>query len=309
MLAKVKKTAVKNTAHFTKYSYFKKGGLFDQMPVSAAEGLVPRKKDLPTEKYGGYNKAGVMFFIPVKYRIGKKSEVFILPVELLYGKKFLADTEYAREYAFLRLERILKKHVDDVIFPMGMRPWKINTVLSLDGFRVCISGSSSGGRTLIAQPMVQFSADQFWQFYLKKLEMLVEKTGRNPRYVYNEVYDKVSAEKNLELYELYCYKLENSIYQKRINAPIEQLRKGKEIFMKLSLPDQAKALLNVHQVFGRIAGGCDLTAIGAAGKAAATVSFSASISNWKKKYSDIRIIDSAPSGLWEKQSENLLELL
>lgn len=309
MLAKVKATAVKNTAHFTKYAFFKKGGFFDQMPVPAEEGLVPRKKDLPTEKYGGYNKASVMFFIPVSYRIDKKAQSFIMPVELLHGKRFLEDAGFAQNYTVERLGRILGKSVDEISFPMGMRPWKVNTVLSLDGFRVCIAGSSSGGRCLIAQPMMQFSADQFWQFYLKKLEVLDKKLRRNPQYVYDREYDKVSTEKNLELYDLYCYKLRSSIYKKRINAPAELLRSGREKFQALSISEQVRALLNIHQVFGRIAGGCDLTAIGGAKKAAATISFSATVSNWKKTYSDVRLVDSSASGLWEKQSDNLLELL
>ena len=55
-LQKVKKIAAKNTAHFTKYSFYKRGGLFDQMPVPAATGLVPLKKGMDPEKYGGYNK-------------------------------------------------------------------------------------------------------------------------------------------------------------------------------------------------------------------------------------------------------------
>lgn len=72
MLEKVKTTAAKNNAHITKFATFKNGGLFDQNPISAKEGLTPLKKGLPTEKYGGYNKAGSMFFIPVRYRVGKK---------------------------------------------------------------------------------------------------------------------------------------------------------------------------------------------------------------------------------------------
>lgn len=162
---------------------------------------------------------------------------------------------------------------------------------------------------MIAQPMMQFSADQFWQFYLKKLEVLDKKLRRNPQYVYDREYDKVSTEKNLELYDLYCYKLRSSIYKKRINAPAELLRSGREKFQALSISEQVRALLNIHQVFGRIAGGCDLTAIGGAKKAAATISFSATVSNWKKTYSDVRLVDSSASGLWEKQSDNLLELL
>ena len=62
MLPRVLKTAKKNTAHFTKYASFKTGGLFDQQPVKKGANLIPLKAGLPTEKYGGYNKAGVMFF-------------------------------------------------------------------------------------------------------------------------------------------------------------------------------------------------------------------------------------------------------
>ncbi|MBQ7460121.1 MAG: type II CRISPR RNA-guided endonuclease Cas9 [Oscillospiraceae bacterium] len=306
---KVKKIAEKNTAHFTKFAFFKTGGFFDQMPVSAAEGLVPRKKGLATEKYGGYNKPGVMFFIPVRYRAGKKTELFILPVELLHGARFLSDGEYARKYAIDRLGRILGKKIDEITFPMGMRPWKVNTMLSLDGFRVCIAGTSSGGRCLIAQPVIQFSAAPFWRYYIKKIERFIEKTLNNPKYIFDEKYDEITAEKNVELYDLYCEKLKNSIYRKRVNAPTEIFLKGREKFLKLNTSEQASALLKMHQVFGRIAGGVDLTAIGGAGKAASTQSFSATVSNWKKNYSDVRLIDASPSGLWEKTSDNLLDLI
>ena len=309
MLAKVKETAVKNNAHFTKFAFFKKGGLFDQMPVPAASGLVPRKKDLPTEKYGGYNKAGSMFFIPVRYKIGKKQDIMIMSVELLHGKHFLEDKDFAQKYSFSRLEQILGKKVDEVSFPLGMRAWKVNTVLSLDGFRICIAGSASGSRCIIAQPIMQFSADKSWQFYLKKLEMFDEKCSKNKNYIYSEEYDKISVEKNIELYDLYIKKLKSSIYSKRVNAPTETLEKGIEKFILLDIKEQAKTLLNIHQVFGRMTGGCDLTAIGGVGKAAATLSFSSIVSNWKKNYSDVRIIDSSASGLWKKESENLLELL
>lgn len=309
MLAEVKETAGKNTAHFTKYSFFKHGGLFDQQLVPAADNLTPIKKDLPTGKYGGYNKAGAMFYIPVRYAAGKKSEVIIMSVEMLFGKKFLADADFAKEYSFGRLKRILGKEVDEVSFPMGMRPWKVNTMLSLDGFRVCIAGIGSGGKCLIAQPVMQFSEKPFWQSYLKKIENLVKKKTDNPRYIYDEVFDGVSAENNLKLYDIYIDKLKNSIYKKRVNSPLAILEKGKEKFAALSVPEQAKALLNIHQVFGRISNGCDLTAVGGTARAAATVGFSASVSNWKKNYSDVRIIDSSASGFWEKVSKNLLELV
>ena len=309
MLPGVLKTAKKNTAHFTKHATFKTGGLFDQNPVKKAPGLTPLKAGLPTEKYGGYNKAGVMFFIPVRYKSGKKTVLMVLSVELLYGDRFLEDEIFAKEYAKDRLQRIIGKSVDEIDFPIGMRPWKVNTILSLDGFRICITGNASGGKCLIAQPIMQFSSDEYWKYYLKKLEKFVEKVKNNSSYVYDVDYDVVHHEDNLKLYDLYLDKLQNSIYRKRINAPIQTLIEGREKFIDCSVIEQCQVLLNIHQVFGRMTSGCDLTLIGGKSHSAATVSFSSTISNWKKNYTDVRIIDQSASGLWEVVSENILEYL
>lgn len=309
MKERVINTARKNTAHFTKYAFFKTGGLFDQMPVKKDEGLIPRKAGLPTEKYGGYNKAGAMFYIPVKYTAGKKTEILIMSVELLHGKHFLEDDAFAKDYSYRRIKAITGKEADSVSFPMGMRPWKVNTVLSLDGFRICITGIGSGGKCLSAQPIIQFSADDYWKYYLKKLEMVSEKKTKNSKYIIDSSYDKVSQEENINLYDLYVEKLTNSIYKERINNPIETLVKGRAKFISLDLYDQVRILLNIHTVFGRMTGGCDFTLIGGVAKCAATVSFSASMSNWKKNYTDVRLIDQSASGLWKTESQNLLDLL
>ncbi len=309
LLEKVKKQAVKNTAHIVKYSYFKHGGLFDQMPVAKAEGLVPRKKGLDTEKYGGYKKAGAMFYIPVRYKQGKKSSVMVMSVELLHGDRFLTDEKCAREYSFTRLEHILGKPVEDVEFPMGMRPWKVNTVLSLDGYRVCITGIANGGQKLLAQGMLQFSDKPEWNYYIGKIEKFAEKVKNNPKYKYDEVYDKISPAKNLELYDLYIKKYEGTLYAKRMNKPYDILKDGREKFKGLPIEVQAQTLLNIHSTFGRSgSSGTDLASIGGATRSAVTT-LGATISNWAKNYKDIRIIDMSPSGLWEKQSINLLELI
>lgn len=308
MLAKVIETANKNTAHFTQFSYVRKGGLFDQLPVSAAEGLTPLKKGKETEKYGGYNKATITYFMPVKYRIGKKSDIMIVAVELLHGEKILKDEQCAKEYMKIRIKKIQGKDVDEVSFPLGLKPWKVNAMLSLDGFRVCISGSANQGQILIIKSGVQFASDKFWKYYIKKIEIFCEKISKNPKYIYSEEYDKISSETNMKLYALYIDKLQNSIYKKRYNNPVEILAEGEKKFRELSIVEQAKALLNIHQIFGKIAGGCDLSAVGGKSRSAATY-ISSNMSNWTKYYSDVRIIDSSASGLWEKQSQNLLELL
>ncbi len=310
MIGEVKKIISKNNAHITKYAFCRHGGFFDQMPLKAAKGLIPRKKNLPAEKYGGYNKAAASFFLLVKYQSGKKSELMVMPVELLYADKAVSDMESAEEYAKDRIGRITGKVIDSVSLPIGIRKLKVNTILSLDGFRICIAGTAGGGRCIIAQPYMQFSADFDTQLYVKRLESFVEKMKSNTNLVYNESYDKISSEQNLKLYDMYVEKLRSSIYKKRPNNPIAVLEDGRDTFISLDVKSQAAALLSIHQVFGRVSGGCDLTAIGGAGKAAATVSFSSSVSNWKKLYSDVRIVDQSASGIWEKVSDfNILDLI
>lgn len=168
---------------------------------------------------------------------------------------------------------------------------------------------SNGGKALVAQTMMPFSAGAEWNYYLKKLERFVEKCDENPNYVCDEDYDHVSCEKNTELYDLYIKKYQFSIYSKRINKPIQTLLEGKNKFSNLDIKEQSKVLLNIHMTFGRISGGSNLEMIGGKKKAAATVGLNSCISNWGKNYKNVRIIDQSSSGLWEKKSCNLLTLL
>lgn len=162
---------------------------------------------------------------------------------------------------------------------------------------------------MIAAPFMPLCLGQDWENYIKRLESFAEKTKNNPAYRYSEAYDIVSKEKNIALYDLFVQKLKETIYQKRPNNPALTFEQGRDNFVLLNEKEQAQMLSNALQVFGRISGGCDLTGIGGAPRAAATVSVSTALSNWKKLYSDVRIIDSSASGLWEKKSRNLLDLL
>lgn len=313
MLEYVKKTVAKNNAHMTRYALCKhsgqNGGFYDQMPKNKEEGVYPRKKNLPVKKYGGYRGGTISFFMLVKYKIGKKTDVMIMPVELLYADEAVKNAESAANYAKTRIGKIIGKATDEVSFPLGLRKIKINTTLSLDGFKICITGSSSKGKCIIAMPFMPFAADNDINLYMKNLESFNEKCNENPGFVYKQEYDKVSPEENIKLYDMYIDKLQNSIYKKRPNNPLKILLDGRDKFIALDIKEQASALLSIHQVFGRTADGCCLKLIGGAERAAATNSFSSNISNWKKQYSEVRIIDCSTTGLWEKASDNLLDLI
>ena len=308
-LAKVKATISKNTGHVTCYAFCRHGGLFDQQPLKAAPGLISLKANKSVERYGGYNKSTASFFLLVHYRLGKKTDLMFMPVELMSVDKVLQDEAFRQQYTLNTISRIIRKPVQEVSFPLGKRIIRVNTVLMLDGYKVCIRSKSSGGRNISVSSLTQFSASMETERYLKRLESFCEKYSKNNKLVCSPEYDRITAEDNLALYDLYIEKLTTSIYRKRINNPVELLREGREAFTLLPLEAQAKTLLNIHAVFGRLTNGCDLSQIGAGSRAAATVGLSSSLSNWKKNYSKVYILDESTSGLWCRRSQNLLELL
>ncbi len=301
-LAAIKKTMSSNQIHMTQYAFCRQGGFFKRNPLRAAEGLVPRKAGLPTEKYGGYNEPTVTYFALAKYRIGQKSDVMIVSVDLLNEKRFSADERSAVEYLKERIEHILGKTVDEVTLPLGCRKLKINTVFSLDGFRICLSSTDSGGTGVGLKPIMPLILSYEWEKYVKRLESYCGKAAKNDHYVFSEKYDLVTKEKNIELYRMLQKKLEERPYCLRPEKPLERVKNAASKFEAVNIQEQCNCLLNMISYFGRSAVKDSLTGAGG------NCRMNSKLSNWKK-YSDVRIIDSSASGLWEKKSCNLLDLL
>ena len=301
------KIARKNTAHMTKYSFCRKGGFFDQMPLSAAEGLISRKKDMPTEIYGGYNKSTASFFALVRYKVAKKQDIIVMPVELLYANQILGNDTFAKEYAKKTIGDIINKEVLEVEFLLNKRILKVNTMLSLNGLRACITGKSGGGKQLGVSIMDSFKTSADNEAYIKKLESFKNKKKKNSNIIYNELHDEINKDKNLEIYDCYIEKLQKAPYIYRPANPANTLLTGREKFISLTCESQADVLLDVLGLFGRIQS-ADLTPIGGVAKAG-VATLSSTLSNWKKSYTDIRIIDQSASGLFETVSDNLLDLL
>lgn len=307
MLEKVQKTVQKQHAHMTRYAFCRKGGFFDQQPVSKAEGLIPLKKGLPTEKYGGYNKPTISFFMLVKYTAGKKTDVMILPVQYLYAQNVLDSEQRATDYAKYYFSNVFQMEIEQISFPLGLRQLKINTMLSLDGFRVCIA-SKYDDNYLSVFPFEPFNSTYKWNNYLKHIEHLIQKISSNPSYAFDEKNDKVNERDNWELYQLYENKLRSTIYQNRPSNPLQILENGEKTFKELTIAKQAEALFHIHDVFGRVSGGCDLSLIGGS-KTAARTRIGMKLSSLSKLYHDVRIIDTSAAGLHEQVSPNLLTFL
>ena len=298
----------KHNVHFTKFAFCRKhgqrGGLFNQNPLKAAKDLVPRKKDLPTEYYGGYQNATASFYMLAKYHDGKKYEVMFVPIELLYASKVLADENYAKAYVEEQIVKIYGKPISSLSFPLGMRRIRINAMLSLDGFIVCLTSKKSGGKQVGLMPMMPLALPHVWETYVKHLEEFCKKCEDNPNYYYSEPHDKVSTEKNIALYDMLLSKLQTTIYSKRPALQIEKFVTGREGFAFLGIKDQCECMLRVISTFGKSGEGSNVKSVDIG---SGTCRLSSKLSNFN--YCDVRIIDTTASGLFFSTSQNLKDLL
>lgn len=307
-LVKVKSVVSKNNIHFTRFAFMRKGGFFDQMPVKASEGLVERKSGLDTSKYGGYNKSTATCFILARYMVKGKPEVVILPIELLYADKFFKDNAFAQQYISDAISKYESKPFSNVSLPLGYRPIKVNTVFSFDGYRSCLK-AKTGVQLLMASLMsLKLSVDT--EMYIKKLENYKKKAETNKAYKIQEKYDKITAEENIVLYDLFTEKLKskpfvNVVFSNQYSTLVD----GRDKFVSLSLEEQTIVLLNILLLFKTCRSGVvDLSDIGGKKKVGGYF-LSSKLSNWKKCYSDVRIIDTSAAGLFETKTDNLLELI
>ena len=309
-IALVRRTLGKNSAHLTKYAFCRRGGLFDQQPVKAKEGLVPLKSGLPTEKYGGYNKPTASFFMLARFEQKKGHELMFVPINLMDAARFNADAEFARRRTAEMITEITGKPPKNMELPLGLRPLKINTVISLDGTLTTLSGKCSGGKQLIISPLTALVLGKEQEEYIKAMSRFADKRKINPSILPDELHDGLSSEKNLLLYDRLVEKLLRWPFCSIPGNQGELLAKAaaREKFKCAGITAQINCLLGLIQLMGGKVNSCDLTAAGGAAKAGSIVP-SSKLSNWAKKYSDVRIIDFSAAGLFSVSSGNLLELL
>lgn len=194
---------------------------------------------------------------------------------------------------------------------LNRRQIKISSMFSFDGYRACLRGKSNEGRNLLMTSMVPLGVISEQEQYIKRLESFCSKKQKNTKLVLNEKYDKITVLENQKLYDFFEGKIIQKPFKNAAFAQIvaEILRTGRIEFSKLSVEDQVMVLLQILSVFatGR-KGGCDLSFIGGKKKTADFV-ISSKFTNLRERFSDIRLIEMSASGLHEKQSQNLLELL
>jgi len=259
----VNETLKRNDILFTRYAFCSKGELFNQNPVSAAENserakiLVPMKKGMDTEKYGGYISVQSSHFMLVESedKKGKKMRT-IEAVPLYLKKEFEKEPEallrYCEEFYGLKNPRIILPCI------------KASARVVLDGFPMHLKGTT--GKQLFLQGAVQLCLDLKRSAYLKKVtKYLEENAQRKDKKNLLEVREitGITREGNQDLYDVFIDKLSNTIYQYRSANPREALRKGRESFGGLSLEEQCIVLGESLKLFQCKPVTADLKLIGA----------------------------------------------
>ena len=310
-LALVRKTMGKNAIHLTRFAYCKRhgqsGGLFDQQPQKAKDGLIPLKAGLPTEKYGGYNKATASFFILAQFYNKKKSEIMFVPIPAMEMASFVANPE---DCVKEQISSILGVIPSDLKLLLNGHPLKIGTSISIDGLHVTLSGKGSGGKVVLLSPITPLILSYEDELYVKAIENVLNKRKTNKNYIPDADNDGISKEKNLRMYDKVSEKLSSWPFNKLPCTPYEQIAEceARSKFEAADPVEQISLLMGMIQLIAGKAKKCDLKLIGGA-PGAGGIALSSKLSNWHGKYHDVRIIDSSASGLFSTQSKNLLSFL
>lgn len=315
-IGRIKKIVAKNNVHYTRYAFVRKGGFYNQMPVRAKTGLIPLKKGLETEKYGGYDSIRVAFFYLVRCEVADKKpkrDMVFVPVHVYLVDRIQKDQEFFKSYIMYKVSDILGKPINaikNVDFPVGLRKIKLNTVLSLDGLLMVVKSEDSEARfkTALLLPLL-CSREQ--EKYIWRLERFREKILKDSKILVSEEYDHITPEENIALFKFLISKLKYRPYALFLTlSNIQKILEDKEQeFVALSTENQVLLLLNLLDVFraGR-SDGCDLRFIGLS-KNSVKMRMSEKLSTIIKKYHLMKIIDVSASGLFQSESKNLLEYL
>ncbi len=291
----VKATMKKNNILYTQYSYCQKGGLFDQMILKKGKGQVPIKSNSPRadiEKYGGYNRASAAFFSFVEYTDakGKVIRAFV-PVNNYQLALYEKNPE---EYVKLQIsdDKFICKDVRIIV-----KCVKYGTCFSLDGFRMIISGKSGASVTYRCGEQLILNVEH--EKYCKKMIKFLENYSKRD---VND-FDKLSAEENIELFDVLTNKLLQTIYNVKFGNVGIKMNASRQKFIELSVAEQCFVLSNVINILHCNAMSGDLTLIDEA-KKSGIITTNLKVSE-TKGIKSFKLINQSITGLFETETELL----
>ena len=234
-IATVSKTMAKNNVLFTVMPKEEHGQLFKVTILKKCSGQVPIKNDLDIDKYGGYDKASGAYFALVEHTERRKTIRSIEPVLKYQRVEYENDPNaFAQKYWYDNAKVIIEK----ILF---------KSVIELDGVKMAIRGRT--GDRLLLHHMYQFAIDSDKASYVKDLVKYLEKCKESNAEVPISKASKFSVERNIELYNHFIERIDNSIYSKMFSNVSTDMKTNKEKFAKMSLYNQCNVLKEVLKSF------------------------------------------------------------
>ncbi|PSM53009.1 CRISPR/Cas system-associated RNA-guided endonuclease Cas9 [Campylobacter blaseri] len=289
----VKDTMINKNPYLVTYmSYEANGGLFNQQPVKAKEGLIPLKADprlKNTSRYGGYNGKSMAYFFIFEYKKGKNRQLRIDTIPIYLKKDIengkLTLKEYCQnnlgfEDVVIKLPKLLK-----------------NSLIKVDGYLMKMTGNNED--KILCRNAVQLILNSKEELLLKKVLKIVDKINEAKRfkkeYFINKYQFDIEDKELLELYDRLTKKHETA-YKNKPASQIETLKDGREKFISLSLEDKCLLLSELLKLFDTTAQNANLSLIGGSPNAG-SVKFVKNLSD-NKTY---KIIFESISGFYKKE--------
>lgn len=288
----VKSTMNKNNIRYTRYAFEKKGGLFKVTILKKGNGQASIKKNdkrNSIEKYGGYNQVSSTYFSCVEHGKDNKRMISMFSVNLYDKNKYEENPIAYLIENYGLINPIIK-----------VKKVKIQSCISFDNMLCHLGGKDSGGSQISYRPGVQLVLGYDNERYIRNVIRcaggdLHLQTSKNEK-------DIVTAEKNIELFNLLIEKMKNNIYGVLYSNLGDKLYCSKEKFEKLDIVEQCNVIKNVLTILKNNASKGDLKSIGI--KANGAIRLNNNISEIKNVKS-IKLINQSVTGLFEKEFELL----
>ncbi|MDO5022899.1 MAG: type II CRISPR RNA-guided endonuclease Cas9 [Eubacteriales bacterium] len=238
----VKRNMRRNYALITNMVYDQKGQLYDVNPLKKNQWQHPLKENVACfkdpNKYGGYNNIKGAHFMLVEHE--EKGKKFRSVIDMPIYMKGRAKNEEAVMNMLLDSKGLKNPKV--VFSHIG-----IMALLEIDGFRMNLRSRTN--EYIQFSPAHQLIIGYENEKYLRNVIKFYERTRDKKDIIPDENYDGVSAEENLNLYNIFVDKLKNPPYSVfRLNYG-EQLEKARGSFVALSLAEQCYILIQALSFF------------------------------------------------------------
>lgn len=232
----VYKFASKNTPIVTFAPTQQKGELYDLNILPKNNRLLPIKKNLPPEKYGGYNSITGTYFFLVEHTEKKKRVRTILPVYLYALKEYESNpVGYCiKNFGLVEPLIIVKKIL-------------MNSLFEINGSRLIITGRS--GENLLAKHTYELAIDDERATYLKRIDKYVSKCNDSKKPIEVTEYDGITIEGNVNLYNWFIDRLESNAYKNLFKSALKDLADNRDKFKTLDISDQSILLNEILKLF------------------------------------------------------------